>query len=90
MIVELDMTGSAGAGSPTISKTFEIADVNIHAGNMLTMSHSANAATGRAQDENEMDTFACRAVAYEGGLTAYIDSLFGTVSGKYKFIYNKE
>jgi len=90
MEIELDMTGGGGTGSPTISKTFEIADANLHAGNMLLMMHSARAATGRAQDENELDTFACRAVAYEGGLTAYIDSLTGPVAGLYRFIYNKE
>ena len=90
MEIELDMTGSGGAGSPTISKSFEIVDANIVAGNLLAIAHSARAATGRAQDENEMDTFACRAVAYDGGLTAYIDSLFGPVSGLYRFIYSKE
>ena len=90
MEIELDMTGSGGAGSPTISKTFEIVDANIVAGNLLTMAHSARAATGRAQDENEMDSFACRAIAYNGGLTAYIDALAGPVAGLYRFIYTKE
>src|SRR3970040_2496836 len=89
MEIELDMTGSGGAGSPTISKTFEIVDANIVAGNLLTMAHSARAATGRDQDENEMDSFACRAIAYHGGLTAYIDDLAGPVPGLSRFIYTQ-
>src|SRR3990170_7302751 len=79
MEIELDMTGSGGAGSPTISKSFEIVDANIVAGNLLAIAHSARAATGRAQDENEMDTFACRAVAFHRGLTAYNHSLLRPV-----------
>jgi len=89
MEIQLDMTGTGGAGSPTISKTFEIIDANINTSNNLIMVQSARPATGRAQDENEMDFFVCRAVAHEGSFTAYIDSLSGPVSGLYQFIYSK-
>ena len=80
--VELDF-----GSTPTRSKKFTITNANVTASSQLQMWQSADAPTGRSNDENEMDAFVCRVYASTGTIIAYIDSLLGPVAGKYKFNY---
>jgi hypothetical protein len=81
--VELDFGTAIG----TKSKSFTVVDASVTSSNRIIMQHSLAAATGRAQDENELDTFTVRCVAGSGQFTAYADSLFGSVAGVYRFNY---
>ncbi|MEP6983951.1 MAG: hypothetical protein ABI970_00015 [Chloroflexota bacterium] len=72
----------------TRSKTFTITDADIAESSILMAVQSGNAATDRAQDENEMDALILRCAAAEGEFTLFADSLFGPVSGKYKINYS--
>ena len=68
------------------SKTFTLSDPDVLVGQHHVMAfQSANAATGRSQDENEMDAIMYRAVPgpSNGQITVYADSLFGPVAGLY-------
>lgn len=81
--IELDF-----GSTPVRSAAFSISDANVTTAKKITMQHSLAAATGRSLDENEMDTFLCRCTCTSNGtVRAYIDSLFGPVTGKYKFNY---
>lgn len=73
--------------TPTSCGTFTITDSLVTSGLYIFMVQSADAPTGRSQDENEMDPFQIRCVAGSGQFTAYINSLRGPVVGLYKFNY---
>jgi hypothetical protein len=53
----------------------------------VTVSQSGAQPTGKSVDENEMDAFICRGLCLvNGSLKVFIDSVFGPVKGKFKFI----
>ncbi len=95
------LTGPAGPGItkslmdvefgiiPTRSKTIAWNDAAITAGDIITVHHVAQSPPGRSNDENEMDTFTCRAFPEGGVMTVFIDSLHGPVTGLYRFAYFK-
>lgn len=72
---------------PTRYKTVTVVDAVIEAGHLIIMAQSADAPTGKSQDENEMDPFICRAVAEAGQLVAYLTALEGPVTGVFRFNY---
>lgn len=71
----------------TRSMTFTIYDPDLTSANHVTAVQSGTSATGRAQDENEMDALSLRCVVSAPYMTVYADSLFGPVSGKYVIDY---
>jgi len=80
--VEIDFGASA-----TRQKTFTITDVDVTGASIILVGHSAKAATGRAQDENEMDTLLCRAAPGSGEFTLYVTAFPNFVSGKFRVAY---
>lgn len=80
--VEIDFGASA-----TRQKTFTITDVDVTGTSVILVGHSAKAATGRAQDENEMDTLLCRAAPGSGEFTLYVTAFPNFVSGKFRVAY---
>jgi hypothetical protein len=79
---ELDF-GATGKHSLVATVT----DAAIAAGEQIVISQSAAAATGKSQDENEMDPVLVRAVAGAGEMTVYADALHGPITGKVKVNY---
>jgi hypothetical protein len=80
--IEIDF-GSLG----TRSKTFTISDPDVLLTSQVTAVQSGTAATGRAQDENEMDVLNLRCVSGSEEFTLYADSLLGPVAGRYVIDY---
>lgn len=72
---------------PVRSKTFTITEIGMTPTSTLTVSQSAKAATGKAQDENEMDALLLRAVPGTDQFTLYADAYPGPVSGNFKITY---
>lgn len=64
-------------------KTFVITDAEVNTSSKIMIGQSAKAATGRQQDENEMDALFCRAAPGSGEFTLYVTVLTGRASGKY-------
>lgn len=83
IIVELAFPAAPGV----VSQSFAVSDPRVRVGRAVSMWQVADAPTGKSQDENEMDSFHCRAVAAAGQFTAYIDSQFGPVAGPFRFAY---
>lgn len=81
IIVEFMFSLGASSGS------FVISDPRATSGRAVSIWQDAGAPTGKSQDENEMDSFVCRAVATAGQITVFIDSLFGPVTGPFRFAY---
>lgn len=86
--------GTAGASTevdfgavPTRYGTFTIVDATVVAGTRVMIVQSAEAATGKSQDENECDPLLCRAVAGSGSFTVYVTALEGPVTGKFRLSY---
>lgn len=67
--------------------TFTVGDADVTPTTLVMVNHSAAAATGRAQDENEMDTLLLRAVAGVGQFTLYATAFPTLVSGKFRINY---
>ena len=82
VVVELEW-----GSTPPLSKTFTVTDVVVTSTMEVVVVPSAEAATGRSQDENEADSFLYRAVAGTGQFTVYGSALEGPVVGLYKAIY---
>ncbi len=80
--VEIDFGPTA-----TRQKTFTVIDVDVSGTSIILVGHSAKAATGRAQDENEMDTLLCRAAPGAGSFTLYVTAFPNHVSGKFRVAY---
>lgn len=83
---EIDF-GATGAWS----KAFTVTDADVLGTSKIWALHSAKAATGRSQDENEMDVLVIRAApkdAQAGTVQLYVDSLTGPVSGKFWVTYH--
>lgn len=72
---------------PTFSLVATIADVNVVRGQKVSVYQSADAATGRTSDENEMDPLLLRGFANDGNLTVYATALNGPVVGKFLVNY---
>lgn len=80
--VEIDLGASA-----VKDKKFTITDAEVSTTSLIMIGHSAKAATGRQQDENEMDALFCRAAPGTGEFTLYVTVLTGRASGKYRINY---
>jgi hypothetical protein len=73
--------------TPTRSATFTVVDSSVSAASQIMAVQSADAPTGKSQDENEMDDLIFRCVAGAGQFTVYADALEGPVVGNYKMTY---
>ena len=69
------------------SKSFTVTDADVSGTSQLIVTHALSAATGKSQDENEMDALVCRAVPGTGQFTVFVESLFGSVAGPFKLHY---
>ena len=68
-------------------KTFTITDADVTTTSIVVANHSAAAATGRSQDENEMDTLLLRTVSGTGQFTLYATAYPTLVAGKFNITY---
>jgi len=73
--------------TPVWEKSFIITDAGVTSGMKIVVSQSYAAATGKDQDENEMDSFDFRAEAGTGQFTLYVTSHDGMVADKFKINY---
>lgn len=88
-------SGGAGAqtevdfgATPTLTGTFTISDAAVQVGSKIVAAQSADAATGREADENDMDPLDVAAgIATAGGFTIYAKAGNGPVVGKFKINY---
>ena len=69
------------------SKSFTVTDADVSGTSQLIVTHALSAATGKSQDENEMDALVCRAAPGTGQFTVFVESLFGSVAGPFKLHY---
>lgn len=88
-----------GSGSPTVvveldfgsglvkAGVFTVIDAGIGPSSNVFMMQSGLAPSGKSADENEFDAFLCRCTPGSGKFTAYVQSLNGPVTGKFKFEY---
>ena len=82
ILVELDF-----GALPVREGKFAVNDTRVTATSNVLMLQSGQAPTGKSADENELDAIDCRCTPAPGQFTAYLSSLFGPVSGKFKFGY---
>lgn len=68
-------------------KVFTITDPDVTANSLIAVNHSAKAAPGRDQDENEMDTLLLRAAPGAGEFTLYAEAYPDRVSGAFYINY---
>lgn len=68
-------------------KVFTIVDPDVTLNSLILVSHSAKAAPGRDQDENEMDTLLLRAAPGTGEFTLYAEAYPDRVSGTFYINY---
>lgn len=68
-------------------KVFTIVDAGVTTESLISVFHSGKAATGKDQDENEMDKLLFCAVAGNGGFTLYAQCFPNVVEGKFKINY---
>ena len=68
-------------------KVFIITDADVQSGMKITATHSADAATDKEQDENEMDKLVIAATANNGSITMYVSAIPNCVSGAFKINY---
>lgn len=68
-------------------KTFTITDADVTVSSFVIANHSAAAATGKSQDENEMDTLILKAVSGNGQFTLYATANPTLVAGKFNITY---
>ncbi len=66
---------------------FTIVDTAITPTTKIIASPSGEAATGKAADENEFDSFDLTTVSGAGQFTLYANSSTGFVRGKFKIVY---
>ena len=70
------------------SKSFTITDIEAVTTNKILISASSKPASGRSQDELEMDNFSCSAVcSVNGQIIINISAVPGPVTGQYVFNY---
>lgn len=70
-----------------VSKTFTIMDAAISPTSQIIATQSLAAATGKSQDENEMDRLAFRTYPGSGQFTLFAEGLCGSVYGAFKVLY---
>lgn len=81
--VEIDF-----GATPTYSAVLTITDANVTTTNGIIVNQSGTAATGKSQDENEMDALDLSAVCtVNGQFTLYVTAFPGPVYGKFKINY---
>ena len=68
-------------------KVFTIVDADVQTTSLVSAFQSAKAATGKEQDENEMDKLLLCAVAGDGSFTLYAQCFPNVVEGKFKINY---
>jgi hypothetical protein len=68
-------------------KVFTIVDADVQTTSLISAFQSAKAATGKDQDENEMDKLLLCAVAGNGSFTLYAQCFPNVVEGKFKINY---
>lgn len=68
-------------------KVFTIVDPDVTINSLILVHHSAKAAPGRDQDENEMDTLLLRAAPAAGQFTLYAEAYPNRVSGAFYINY---
>lgn len=74
--------------TPVYSKSFTITDAQIKAGQLVDVTQSGDASTGRQADENEMDRLSFATSSPTAGqFVVYASGVNGPVSGKYKILY---
>lgn len=73
--------------TPVFDKAFTITDAGVSATSKILVTQSGNAATGRQQDENEMDPLHCWTLPAAGSFTLRCRGLEGPVAGKFKVFY---
>lgn len=73
--------------TPVHSKQFTIVDTDVISTTIIYVAQAGDAATGKSQDENDMDIIIFRAVPGSGQFTVYAQSLTGPVVGAYKINY---
>jgi len=82
--VELDF----GTAHNIKEGAFTVVDADVLAGSQINMVMAYDAPTGKVQDETEMDDFVCRCAPDGiGQFKTYISSLYGSVTGLFKFNY---
>ena len=94
-VVDADLAASAKlketeidfGSTPTRGATFTVTDSDVTGTSKIMAVQSGAAATGKDQDENEMDALILRAAPGTGQFTLYADSLFGPVVGNFKINY---
>lgn len=72
---------------PTSARSFVVTDAAISTSSQLIVTQSGRGATGRSDDENEMDPLLLRAVPGAGQMTVYASALDGPVTGAYLLNY---
>lgn len=73
---------------PLYSQTFTITDPLLQSGQLVDVTQSGDAATGRQADENEMDRLAFAVSSPTAGqFVVYVAGVQGPVAGKYKILY---
>ena len=100
--VDVTVAAAGGGGSVNIKQAeldfgsahnikegmFTIVDADVLAGSQINMVMAYDAPTGKVQDETEMDDFVCRCAPDGAGqFKTYISSLYGSVTGLFKFNY---
>lgn len=73
--------------TPVRAKSFVITDAGVSTASQILAMQSSEAATGRSEDENEMETLIVRCTPGAGQFTAYLESLQGALVGIYKLNY---
>ena len=99
-VATIAISATGGSGGGTFSQTeidfgsvgtksgkFVVTNASVSLTSKILANQAATAATGRSEDENEMDALVCRCVPAAGSFTVYIDSVTGYISGKYKINY---
>lgn len=73
--------------TPLRAAKLTISDADVTTTSFIMLSQSANAATGKVQDENEMDRLAFAALPGTQLFTLYVSALDGPITGKFKAFY---
>lgn len=68
-------------------KTFTVTDADVTLASLIMANHSAAAATGKSQDENEMDSLILKAVSGTGQFTLYATANPTLVAGAFNITY---
>lgn len=84
--IDFDTCGLGAATAKYVCKA-TVVDAAVSATSKLLITQAGEAATGRQEDENEMDPLVCRGAPAAGQFTLYCSPTRGGVAGKYKIYY---